>query len=112
MLGRAGADARTRVNTGAQRTTDLGKYALIATLGRGGMADVYLAVARGPAGFHKLVVIKRLRADVPDRALLEAMLLDEARLAARLRHPNVVQTLEVGEVAGDGFIAMEYLDGQ
>jgi phosphate transport system substrate-binding protein len=98
--------------TAGALATAFGKYMLVATLGRGGMADVYLAVARGPAGFHKLVVIKRLRSDVAERALLESMLLDEASLAARLRHPNVVQTLEVGVHEGQGFIAMEYLDGQ
>ncbi|QRO01350.1 substrate-binding domain-containing protein [Archangium violaceum] len=91
---------------------ELGKYLLLATLGRGGMAEVFLALARGPVGFKKLVVIKKLRSDMTDQAPMVAMLLDEARLAARLHHPNVVQTLEVGENAAGPFIAMEYLDGQ
>ncbi|WP_257455689.1 protein kinase domain-containing protein [Archangium lipolyticum] len=91
---------------------ELGKYLLLATLGRGGMAEVYLALARGPVGFKKLVVIKKLRPDMTDQAPMVTMLLDEARLAARLHHPNVVQTLEVGENAAGPFIAMEYLDGQ
>jgi len=76
------------------------------------MAEVYLALARGPQGFKKLVVIKKLRAEMADQAVMVAMLLDEARLAARLLHPNVVQTLEVGEHEGVPFIAMEYLAGQ
>ncbi|WP_394850502.1 protein kinase [Pendulispora brunnea] len=89
-----------------------GKYRFIATLGRGGMADVYLALQSGPVGFRKLVVVKKLRADVAEEDTYRAMLLDEARLAARLRHPNVVQTLEVGVHEGQHFMAMEYLEGQ
>ena len=92
--------------------TRFGKYELIATLGQGGMADVYLAIARGLGQFHKLVVIKRLRDELAGRESYRTMLLDEARLAARLSHPNVVMTLEVGEEAGHVFLAMEYLDGQ
>ncbi len=52
------------MNAAAPLTTDFGKYLLIATLGSGGMADVFLAVLRGPAGFNKLFVINRIRADV------------------------------------------------
>ena len=92
----------------------LGKYQLVAELGRGGMADVFLAVARGKAGlgFSKLVVIKRLREHLVNDADFVAMLVDEARIAARLNHPNVVQMLEIDEVEGEYFLAMEYLDGQ
>jgi serine/threonine protein kinase len=89
-----------------------GRYKLIATLGHGGMADVYLAVARGPVGFNKLQVVKCLRPDLAEEEDFLAMFLDEARLAARLHHPSVVQTNEVGEAGGNYFIAMEYLDGQ
>ncbi len=89
-----------------------GKYQLIASLGRGGMAEVFLAVARGPAGFNKLIVIKRLRDDLAKDAGFVEMFLDEARLAARLNHPNVVHTYEVGDVDGSFYLAMEYLDGQ
>jgi serine/threonine-protein kinase len=88
------------------------KYRFIAALGHGGMADVYLAVAVGPAGFNKLLVIKQLRQSLENEPELRAMFLDEARLAARLNHRNVVQTNEVGVVDEQYFIAMEYLDGQ
>ncbi|AUX48620.1 protein kinase [Sorangium cellulosum] len=94
------------------RGRSLGKYRFIATLGRGGMADVHLAVAVGPAGFSKLQVIKRLRPNIADEPEFRDMLLDEARLAARLNHRNVVQTNEVGLEDGEYFIAMEYLEGQ
>ena len=93
-------------------TKETGKYKLLAELGRGGMANVYLAVARGPSGFNKLVVLKCLRSDLSNDTELLAMFLDEARLAARLNHPHVVQTYEVGEYIGRPVIVMEYLEGQ
>ena len=92
--------------------TTLGKYRLLAELGRGGMAKVFLAVAKGPAGFNKLVVIKQIQAQLAEDPEFVTMFLDEARLAARLNHPNVVQTNEVGQDGHRYFIAMEYLEGQ
>lgn len=89
--------------------TLFGKYRLLAELGRGGMADVYLAAATGLGGFQKLVVLKVSR--VSDDPAFAQMFLDEARLSARLSHVNVVQTYEVGEEAGRQYIVMEYLDG-
>jgi len=93
-------------------TTAFGKYQLFASLGRGGMADVFLSVARGQMGFNKLAVIKRLRQALAEEPSFRNMFLDEARLAARLSHPNIVHTYEVGEQNGVYFIAMEYLEGQ
>lgn len=91
-----------------------GKYRLIAELGHGGMADVFLAVIAGPvgSGFTKLTVVKRLRQNLAEEQEFVEMLVDEARISARLNHPNVVQTNEVGSVANQYFLAMEYLDGQ
>jgi len=91
--------------------TAFGKYRLIAKLGHGGMAEVFLAVVTGPAGFNKLQVVKKLRHELTEDAEHLAMFLDEARLAARLNHRNVVQTSEVGEHAGTYYITMEYLEG-
>ncbi len=92
--------------------TDFGKYRLVARLGRGGMAEVFLAFVAGPAGFRKPVVIKRILADLQSDDRLVQMFFDEARLVARLNHPHVVQTYEVGELEGRHFLAMEYLEGQ
>ena len=97
--------------TAPEEAQALRKYRLIAEIGRGGMADVYLAVVQGPAGFNKLVVVKQIRAQLADDPDFLAMFLDEGRLAARLNHPNVVQTNEVGEDGRRYFIAMEYLEG-
>lgn len=90
----------------------LGKYRLLGALGHGGMADVYLAVADGPEGFRKLCVLKLLKDSMAEDDDFRAMFLDEARLAARLNHPNIVQTFEVGETHGRMMIAMEYVEGQ
>lgn len=95
-----------------QPSNVLGKFKLIAELGRGGMSEVYLAVIAGPAGFNKLVVIKLIKAELAEDQEFINMFLEEARLSARLSHPNVVQTNEVGEVGGRYYIAMEYLEGQ
>ena len=106
------ATMQPQSNPGVGQPTTVGKYRLLAPIGHGGMADVYLALARGPAGFNKLLVVKQLRqAFVHDPEFL-AMFMDEARLAARLNHPNVVQTYEVGHDGDIYFIAMEFLDGQ
>lgn len=94
-----------------EQEASVGKYKLIASLGHGGMADVYLAAVSGPAGINKLQVIKRLRRESATDPERVAMFLDEARLAARVNHPNVVQTFEVGAAEGAYFIAMEYLEG-
>ncbi len=87
------------------------KYDPILELGRGGMAIAYLTVVRGPAGFNKFQVIKELLADLAEEPEFVDMFLQEARLSARLSHPNVVQTNEVGCAGGKYFIAMEYVDG-
>jgi eukaryotic-like serine/threonine-protein kinase len=76
------------------------------------MAVVYLASSQGPRGFSKLVVVKELKPEFTDDAEFTAMFVDEARLAARLNHPNIVQTYEVEETDGSFFIVMEYLEGQ
>ncbi len=90
-----------------------GKYRFLAEIGFGGMSEIYLMVTQGGlAGFQKLVALKLLRRDLAEDEEFRRMFLDEARLAARLNHPNVIQTYDVGEDHGRYFIAMEYLEGQ
>jgi serine/threonine protein kinase len=89
----------------------LGKYQLVAEIARGGMGVVSLAVSHGPARFSKLLVVKELKPElVEDSSFLE-MFLEEARLAARLNHPNIVQTYEVGAEGTRHFMVMDYLEG-
>jgi serine/threonine-protein kinase len=96
----------------ADRGRMLGKYQLIAEIARGGMGIVYLAMVQGPGGFNKLVVVKELKPELVEEPAFLTMFLDEARLAARLNHPNIVQTNEVGNDGDRYFMAMDYLDGR
>ncbi|HKU43892.1 MAG TPA: serine/threonine-protein kinase, partial [Polyangiales bacterium] len=97
---------------GSSSGHQLGKYRLVATLGQGGMGTVYLALASGLGEFRKLLVVKELRQDLTRQAGFVTMFMDEAKLAARLDHPNVVQTFEASQENDRYFLAMEYLDGQ
>jgi serine/threonine-protein kinase len=90
----------------------IGRYQLVARLGQGGMGTVYLALATGLGEFQKLLVIKQLREELTRNESFVRMFMDEAKLAARLDHPNVIHTMEAGHEAGSYFLAMEYLDGQ
>lgn len=95
-----------------QTPTLAGKYILLRKLAAGGMAEVHLARQIGLEGFEKLVVLKRIQAQFAEDPEFVTMFLDEARTAADLRHPNVVDIYEVGEHEGNYFIAMEYIHGQ
>jgi TonB family protein len=98
---------------GSQNRGAIGKYQLVASLAQGGMSKVYLALVAGPAHVNKLMVLKVLASEMlhgPEGGL--DLFWDEARLAARLVHPNIVHTYEVGEAEGNYFLAMEHLDGQ
>ena len=90
----------------------LGRYELITRIGQGGMAEVQLALQRGPAGFEKLVVVKLVHGELASQKAFVDMLLDEARVAALVKHPNVVDIYDLGEADGKYFIAMEYLEGE
>jgi serine/threonine protein kinase len=90
----------------------LKKYELLRLLGRGGMAEVYLARTRGLAGFEKLAVVKRLLPRLARHPRFVGMFLDEARLAARLHHANINQVYEIDEVDGEVFLAMEFVPGK
>jgi serine/threonine-protein kinase len=76
------------------------------------MAEVQLALQRGPAGFEKLVVVKLVHENLAAQKDFVDMLLDEARVAALLKHPNVVDIYDLGQADGRFFIAMEYLEGE
>jgi serine/threonine protein kinase len=88
------------------------KYRLVSRLALGGMGEVFLARQEGPAGFAKTVVVKRiLDSFATDESFVE-MFLEEARLAALLSHPNIVQIFELGREEDAYYIAMEFIDGE
>ncbi|MBT8452083.1 MAG: protein kinase [Deltaproteobacteria bacterium] len=90
----------------------LGRYEILTQLASGGMASVYAARAQGVAGFERLVAIKMLHPHLAYEQEFISMFLDEARLAARIRHMNVVPTLDISDSPGDGyFLVMEYIEG-
>jgi serine/threonine protein kinase len=89
-----------------------GKYLLVGEIAVGGMAEVFLGVHKGVESFIKVVVIKRVLPHLSNNPEFIRMFCDEARLAARIEHPNIVRIYEFGEVDGQYYTAMEYLPGE
>jgi eukaryotic-like serine/threonine-protein kinase len=89
-----------------------GRYQLLTKLASGGMAEIYLARQQGLEGFEKLLVIKRILPHLAEDEEFIQMFLDEARIAARLNHPNIVQIFDLGAIGDSFFIAMEYIHGE
>jgi serine/threonine protein kinase len=88
-----------------------GKYELVRRIATGGMAEIYLARVRGFAGFEKVLVVKKI---LPEHAADDdfvRMFVDEARLAATLRHPNIAEVYDLGRIDDDFFFTMEYVHG-
>lgn len=88
-----------------------GQYELIARIGSGGMADVFLARRFGVEGFSRICAVKRMRAGLLNDEECVRMFLDEARYGAALNHPNIAQVLDLGRLGETYFIAMEFVDG-
>jgi len=93
-------------------TTRLGSFEVVRKLARGGMAEIFLARTRGPSGFEKLVVLKKILPAYAGKRRFVQLFLDEARLAASLDHPGIAQVYDIGTVDGSYFFTMEYLHGQ
>ena len=89
----------------------LGRYEMIAEIARGGMGAVYLARLEGVGGFQRLFALKLMHRHLADEAQFVHMLLDEARLAARLHHPNAVGIVDVSDSPAGYYLVMEYVDG-
>jgi len=90
----------------------LGRYALYGEIAAGGMATVHLGRLLGPVGFSRTVAIKRLHPQFAKDPDFVSMFVDEARLAARIQHPNVVPTLDIVSLEDELFIVMEYVEGE
>jgi eukaryotic-like serine/threonine-protein kinase len=90
----------------------LGRYVLYGEIASGGMATVHVGRLMGPVGFSRTVAVKRLHPQLAKEPEFVAMFLDEAHLAARVQHANVVQTLDVVAEQGELFLVMEYVQGE
>src|SRR5262245_8667171 len=106
MPGEEGSSSRGEQRSGGA------SYRELLPIGSGGSAKISIAIAEGLAGFSKLVVLKQIREELVANSSATKMFLDEARLSARMNHPNVVQVYEVYLRQGVPVIVMEFLDGQ
>ncbi len=100
------------VSSSEAGSTIAGRYTLVRHLATGGMAELYLARLGSLGGFQKDVVIKRIHPRFADHAKITKLFLDEARIAATLTHPNILNVLDVGEENGTLYIVMEYIRGE
>ncbi len=93
------------------RGKKVGKYELLTPLSVGGMAELFLGTMRGPGGFEKYAVIKRILPTASFNESFVKMFLDEARITAAFSHPNIVQTFDIGEDPEGLWVALEFIAG-
>src|SRR5882724_11296244 len=99
---------------GASEGSDqpFGDYTLVNRIAQGGMAEVFFAKRRGVEGFEKVVAIKRILPELSWNREFVSMFINEAKIAARLSHPNIVQIFDFGKIDNYFYIAMEYVHGE
>lgn len=100
------------VSGSGPKNVSFGRYTLMRRLAAGGMAEIFLAKQSGISGFERLLVVKRILPHLAANREFITMFLDEARNAAQLTHPNIVQIYDVDQVSGSYYIAMEYIHGE
>jgi serine/threonine-protein kinase len=103
---------KTMAESDRQLPRTVGRYQLFGEIASGGMATVHFGRLSGPVGFSRTVAIKKLHPQFAKDPEFVTMFLDEARLCGRIRHPNVVPTLDVVTVESEIFIVMEYVSGE
>jgi serine/threonine-protein kinase len=89
----------------------IGRYQILERVGVGGMAEAYRALARGPGGYQRQLIIKCIQPQLADDPEFVRLFVAEAKILGMLNHPNIVQVYDFGEQDGRPFLAMEYLDG-
>jgi serine/threonine protein kinase/DNA-binding NarL/FixJ family response regulator len=103
---------RTPVAGAPEVLEEYGNYFLLEKIAVGGMAELFKAQQRGVQGFQKIVAIKRILPHFSDNEDFVTMFIDEAKLAAQLTHPNIVQIFDLGKAGSSYYIAMEYVNGR
>src|SRR4051794_32442246 len=98
--------------SGGEPTKTVGRYAIYGPLAAGGMATVHLGRLVGPVGFARTVAVKRMRTDHLADPEFVSMFVDEARIAGRIRHPNIVPVNDVVATADELLLVMEYVHGE
>ncbi|MFB1485181.1 protein kinase [Corallococcus sp. RDP092CA] len=111
LFGSTNQDPGSRGTSATDTHTSGARLQIIRRLGQGGMAEVFLAKQQGVKGFEKFVVMKKILAQFAENPEFVDMLFAEARANARLTHPNIVQTFDVGVTDGVAYILMEYVRG-
>jgi serine/threonine protein kinase len=109
------SDPSNRKNAAVEKVrpgSTLGRYEILMPVARGGMASVWAAKLPGSRGFQKIFAIKTMLPDVSDDPEFESMFLDEGRVAARIRHPNVVEIIDLGEQNDVLYLVMEWVEGE
>jgi len=111
---KGGAKAAVKISPDVRRHLgrEIGGYKIVEHLASGGMAEIYLATKTGSTGFHKELVVKLLQSRFADNPDVVRMFRDEARIGAKLNHPNIVDVYDAGDQQGVHFIAMEHIDGR
>ena len=105
------APAEAKTAGAAEVPATYGRFRLTGRIGVGGMAEVFRAVVKGPQGWERELVVKRILPQLSGNAEFTKMFIREAKISALLVHPNIVQTFEFGEAEGTYFIAMEGVQG-
>src|SRR5258708_25918108 len=105
------ADTAKPAAGAAEAPATYGRFRLTERIGIGGMAEVFRAVVKGPQGWERELVVKRILPQLSGNSEFTKMFIREAKISALLVHPNIVQTFEFGEAEGTYFIAMEGVDG-
>jgi len=98
--------------SGGRAGAHIGRYRLIGLLATGGMAEIYLALSGELSGFRTVVVVKRILPHLSENAQFIDMFFDEARIVARLDHPNIARVIEVGHDGDEYFLVMEVVQGK
>src|ERR1043165_3027183 len=106
------SDTLRAQNAGEATGQQVGDFVLVNRIAQGGMAELFLAKRRGVEGFEKIVAIKRILPELSWNREFVSMFINEAKIAARLSHPNIVQIFDFGKIDNYYFIAMEYVHGE